>query len=225
MMIPELLLQWRRYAGVKVPPAEPVLLWNEKTRTICLSNSWGPAVPYPTIVHEDGTQNYGYQRLKGDPEAIRRLPEAFGWPELQEFLAALNAAESPIESVGCERAYFPVENPAEDGPTVYLGSYIDVVFTNVALNDTPENSLLLASHLTRAAKDCECWWSTLEIELQRFRALPGATAPWGLMLRIMCHGRDKDEARKGWGETLRRLTQAVTKLPKDMRWEGTDGPW
>jgi hypothetical protein len=30
IMLPEFLLQLRRFAGVKVPPAEPVVLWNER---------------------------------------------------------------------------------------------------------------------------------------------------------------------------------------------------
>src|SRR6266849_6376394 len=98
MMIPDLLLQWRRNAAFKVPPPEAIQLWNEKTRTIWISNHWGPAVPYHPILHADGSQNYGYLRLKGDPEAVSRIPEAVGWPELQEFLKVINAAESPIES-------------------------------------------------------------------------------------------------------------------------------
>lgn len=30
------------------------------------------------------------------------------WPDLQEFLASINAVDCPIESVGCERARFPL---------------------------------------------------------------------------------------------------------------------
>lgn len=93
-MIPALLLEWRRHAGLTVPPPEPIQLWSEKTRTIWLCSHWGPAVPYLPISHQDGRQNHGYLRLKGDPEAVSRIPETVGWPELQEFLRAINAMGS-----------------------------------------------------------------------------------------------------------------------------------
>jgi len=177
-------------------------------------------VPYPPVDHGDGRQNYGYVRIKDNPGNLRLIPEAADWPEMTAFLVAVNAAGSPIESVGCEKAFSPAE--LQRGPTVKLTSYTDVVFTDAALNDAPENALLLSSHLLQAVQGCECWWSEIEIVLERFRGVIGASAPWGLMLRVTGYGRDEDEARKWWGESIGRIAKAVTKLPRDLSWRK---PW
>jgi hypothetical protein len=104
-------------------------------------------VPYPAINHGDGTKNHGYVCIKGNLTAVSNLPEVQGWPELQRFLEAINSAESPIESVGCEKGYFPAELP--NVPPVVLGSYIDVIFTDASLNDESANHLLLAKHFVQ----------------------------------------------------------------------------
>jgi hypothetical protein len=144
-----------------------------------------------------------------------------GWPEMIAFLTAVNAAQSPIESVGCEKGFFPAEG--QSVATVVLGAYFNIMFTDVVLNDVPENALLLSTHLLQAVKGCECWWSGIEIELERFRGVVGASAPWGLLLRVSGHGRDEEQARKCWGESMGRITKAVAKLPRDFRWQQTTG--
>jgi hypothetical protein len=174
-----------------------------------------------TLTSDKGTTNYGYLRVKGAPEAIARIPEAQDWPELQAFLLAVNAPESPIESVGCEKNYFSVDVPGV--PKVKLGSYVDIVFSEAALNDRAENQLLLASRLLEAVEGCGKWWSVIEIGLQRFRYFGGASAPWGLFLRVIAHGRSQEEARKLWGESMRRLTAAVSGLPAAFRCEKEPG--
>jgi hypothetical protein len=102
------------------------------------------------------------------------------------------------------------------GPTEKLGSYIDVILTEVGLNAEPENLLLLASTLLPSVADCDKWWSNVEMCLQPMRFLSGAVAPWGLMVRVAGYGRSQDEARKCWGETIGRLTKAIIKLPSDI---------
>ena len=165
-MFEELLSQWQLHRGLAGPAPSPLKLWGDGGRGAWIADSWGPAVPYGPLDHRDGHQNHGYVRIKGDAEATRRIPEAADWPALMQFLDALNAAESPIESVGCEKGFFPVEGQCE--PTVKLGAYIDVIFTDAGLNDRPENSLLLASHLLRAIEGCEKWWGDVSMVLQSF---------------------------------------------------------
>ncbi len=213
-MFQEALAKWQSYKGLSGPPASPVQLWTDGAREIWIADSWGPAVPYPGVVHEDGSRNFGYTRVKGDAEAVKRIGETQGWPELQEFLLAVNAAQSPIESVGCEKGFSPSN---VEGPTEKLGSYIDVIFTNLSLNTAPENLLFLASNLLPSVAECEKWWSNVEMCLQLLRFLGGAASPWGLMVRVTGDGRSQDEARKWWGETMGRLTRAVGKLPPDLR--------
>jgi hypothetical protein len=133
----ELLALWDPHRSLTAPPARTVRLWGREGCGIWVSNEWGPAVPYPPVDHGDETKNHGFVRLKDNPGAVGGIPEAVEWPELQRFLEVINGPASPIESVGCEKGYFPGEGP--DAPPVLLGSYIDVVFTTAALNDRAEN--------------------------------------------------------------------------------------
>ncbi|MBZ5657627.1 MAG: hypothetical protein LAO56_20365 [Acidobacteriia bacterium] len=99
-----------------------------------------------------------------------------------------------------------------------LGAYIDVIFTDPVLNERPENILLLASHLLPAVEGCEKWWGDVSMVLQPMRLIPGASAPWGLMLHISNHRRSEGEARKFWGVTVERLGKAARALPKNLKW-------
>ena len=215
-MFKELLLQWQAHREIKNPPAEPIVLWREQNRSAWMANAWGPPVPYGPVDHGDGHQNHGYKRVKGDPEAVRSIAEAQGWPEFQDFLIAINGAETAIESIGCEKGCFPAKDAGN--AVVKVGSYVDLIFTDLALNERPENLLLLASHLLQAVKGCENWWGDVEIALQPLKGISGAAgAQWGLLLRITNHGRNEVEARKFWGETLKRLGKAISELPMDFR--------
>lgn len=215
-MFDEILSQWQVHRGLTRPPQEPIRLWAEQGRSLWIGNGWGPAVPYPAVDHGDGHRNHGYVRIKGNTEALARIPEAAGWPELAAFLTAINAAESPIESVGCEKGFFPAAGKGV--PPVMLGSYFNVLFTDAVLNDVPESALLLSSRLLQAVEGCESWWSDIEIALERYRFVAGTAVPWGLMLRVSGYGRDESEARKLWGVTLDHLAKAVGELPHDFGW-------
>jgi hypothetical protein len=211
----ELRSLWSPHKELKSPPTERIRLWSDGSCGIWVSEEWGPAVPYPAVNHGNGTLNHGYLRLKGNTGAVSLIPEAQGWPELQMFLETVNADSSPIETLGCERGFFPSE--LETAPPVYLGSYVDVVFAERELNNRPENLLLLASHLANAVEGCGKWWANVSLVLQREKILAGTSTPWGLMLHMTNHGRSEEEARKFWGATLLRLGKAIAGLPRNFR--------
>ncbi len=95
-----------------------------------------------------------------------------------------------------------------------LGSYVELIFSDPVINDEPENWLFVVSRLLPAIEDCESWWSQAEFLLEPLRFLESATAPWGTLVRVTGHGRNPEEARKTWGMTMGRLTQAVMTLPQ-----------
>lgn len=210
----ELLAKWEAYEDRTEPPSEAMQLWNKQRRVVYIDENWGPAVPYPAVDHRDGTENYGYVSLKKKPAAIAQVPETEGWPELAKILEIINAPDSPLESVGCEKSFFPVEGRGD--ATVNLGSYVDIVFTEFALNEEPTNLLRLAAALMPALDGCEKWWGSAEMGLQRYRGLQGCTRPWGLMMRVNNYGRSKEEARRDWGVSLSRLGNAISQLPQDF---------
>jgi hypothetical protein len=152
--------------------------------------------------------------VKGNAQAVRLIPEVEGWPELAEFLQKLNAESSPIESGGCEKRIFLSD---VEGPTVKIGSYVDVIFSERALNDRTENALLLASTLANAIEGCEKWWADVSFVLQPHKGVFGSRSPWGLMLQIKNYGTNQQQARNFWGETLSRLGHVIASLPHDFR--------
>jgi hypothetical protein len=212
-MLQELLSAWKPYETLKLPASHAINLWGHDSRAIVIDKSWGPAVPYPASDHGDGTLNYGYIRLKGHLELIDQVPEVRGWPELRDFLQAVNADGSPIESLGCEKSYFAVQ---AGEATIMLGSYIDVAFTDVSLNDDAKNHLRLAATLAESIAGCEQWWASVHFCLQRLRHLAGADTRIGLMLHVANYGKSEERSRKYWGETLRRLGNVISKLPQDF---------
>lgn len=206
---------WTPYQHLTAPPQEAVRLWGEGGVGIWISNEWGPPVPYPAARRKDGNVNHGYRRLKGDLAAAAAIPEVQGWPELQKLLETINGDSSPIESVGCEKGFFPGDVPG--GPAFKLGSYVDVVFSEPALNDNPENPLQLACTLANAIAGCEKWWGDTSFVLQRNKGLHGSACPWGLMLQIKNYGQTEEQARQLWGVTLSKLSEAIASLPRDFR--------
>jgi len=137
-MIEELISQWDAYRGLTSPPPVPVRLWSEGGCGVWIDNARGSAVPYGSVDHGDGRQNYGYVRINDATESVGRIPETTGFPEFAAFLMIVNSPDSAIESVGCEKSFFPGD--VEGGPRVKLGSYIDVMFTDAMLNDCAENT-------------------------------------------------------------------------------------
>jgi hypothetical protein len=101
---------------------------------------------------------------------------------------------------------------------VELGCYVEIVFTDIALNERPENLLLLASHLLQAIEGCENWFGQVTVILEPLNGVAGTLGVhWCLLIRITNYGRNEPEARKFWGETLKRVGKAVSLLPTDFR--------
>lgn len=178
--------------------SEDHVLFQDEARVIYLDSSLGPPIGYGPARRPDGNQNHGYVGTKGNPEAIAAIPELQDWPEYEALILAINSATGPTETVGCEKHFFDCDAGAAK---IYLGSYTDIVFTDPT-DSTAENCLRLASEIGRAMFDARNWWGQVQLGIQRMR---GANRPpdggWGLMLKIINHGRDADEARKWWGHS------------------------
>ena len=72
-----------------------------------------------------------YYDLKHQPELLLELEESRQFPELGEFLAAINSPACKLESAKCD-AWFTTELHPEDeifGATGKFGSYVDLIFS------------------------------------------------------------------------------------------------
>ena len=214
VMLDELLKHWEPYRNLPAPPAKAIQLWVKDSRIIYIDDRSGPAVPYPAIDRHDGSRNHGYVRLKENFRTIGKVPEVQGWPELQKFLETVNAPDSPIERLGCEKCYFPLEG--RGAAKVSLGSYVDVAFSDTTVTEKPENFLRLAVPLVNAVEGCERSWGQVELGLQPLRYFFGSTTAWNLLIRVTNQGRTEEEARRFWGESIRRMGDAIAKLPANF---------
>lgn len=217
-MLAALNKAWDDLGELTAPPPESVMLCQEESVTVYVDDGWGPPVPYPPAPRENGGMNHGYVRLKGNLEAVASVPEVGGWPEYCQFLERVNAETSPIESVGCEKGFFPFD---QGDIKVKLGSYTDLIFSELALNDEPRHLLRLADAFAQAMRGSKQWWSVAEIGIQRSKGLAGCACPWSLMLRVCGHGRDKDEAHRSWGASIDRVGLIVGQLPAGFPTEKT----
>lgn len=205
-----ILAAWESVQTQSMPPSEAILLWQNHGSTVYIDDDWGPSVPYPPADHEDGTRNNGYRSLKGNEQAVYAIPEAQGCPALQRFLVQLNRLESPVETVGCEQGFFPIEG--HESIQTSLGSYTDIMFSDPRKNAHLESFIRLAAHLVAATDGCEQRGGTVEIGFHLLRRLDGCDCPWGLMLRVGNVGRSEAEAQQLWEETLARLGAAIGSL-------------
>lgn len=193
-----------------VPPAKDVLIWQEGKRAIAIEASWGPPIPYPAVFRSASQSNHGYRPVKGNPVAIDQIPEVDGWPEYANFLKIVNASESPVESVGCAVGLFDADEIAAGAKRA--GSYVDLVFSDARRREEIAPHMELAAHLAQALEGCERWWTSIEIALQRLKAMPGSTRPLGLMVRVSSAGRNEDEARRIFGGALEKLGAAFSEV-------------
>jgi hypothetical protein len=207
------LAAWNAVASLfEKPPAVPIKLWQHKARTIYVENGWGPPVPYPAVARFDGRgQNHGYRPVKGNREATLAIPEVVEWPELAPLALAINDAQPPVETVGCEAHFFP--NAGDETDPCSFGSYVGLIFTDRRLNSDPKPLLAIAAHLAAAMDGCEKWWCCMELGLERLKGLLGVSLPWGLQIKVTNRGRSEQETRKHWGHSLARVGDAVSSLP------------
>ncbi|UIF89196.1 hypothetical protein [Cupriavidus sp. UYPR2.512] len=213
----ELVAAWRSTApDLPAQLAQPLL--TRATRTVYLEDSWGPAVPYFPIHHEDGSKNHGYSNVKAELNLIDLLPEVHEYPELANFLKTINAAGSPIESLGCEKLLQETETPT-NGVRAIMSSYVDVAFSDPSKVSDASYILWLAALILAASEGCEQWWASMELGVLRLRSFLGVTKPYGLLIRVSCAGRTAAEARDGWAATLQ-VVASVAKLPAAAKLPG-----
>lgn len=68
-------------------------------------NQNAKSVPYPAVDHKDGTHTHAFVPLKGNLDLVGSIQEAKVVPAYTSLLNALNAAQSPFFSIGCEKTF------------------------------------------------------------------------------------------------------------------------
>jgi hypothetical protein len=172
-----------------------------------------PVLDFPW---NDPAGKVAYVDLKRHPELMARIEEAEQFPELGEFLRALNSPRSMVETAKCD-AWETSELSAEE--EVYaashkFASYVDVVFSNIdarlSLSTHEQFARKLVALLQRAPETP----SAAEVCVRRcyFAEEGGVREGFYFTLYVSGYGNDGTSARQNWGIGLRLAGNAIVQL-------------
>jgi hypothetical protein len=181
-----------------------------------------PVLDFPW---KDPSGELAYVDLKRHPELMAQIEEAERFPELKEFLRALNSTHSMVETAKCDAWHTEELNAEEDiyNASHKFASYVDVVFSSrINLADSEVSCLRqsLSAHeqfagklvgLMRRAPDMP---SVAEICVRRcyYDESVGIHEGFYCTLYLSGYGNDEDRARQNWGLALKLVASAIVQL-------------
>ena len=173
-----------------------------------------PALEFPWS-SPDGSR--GYVDLLAHPQELAKIPEATHYPELAEFLLALNAPSSPWLTAKCDVWFDEELGEAEDiyDARLKMCSYVDLIFRDEAVRFSFEQHEQWVKSVARQLSDqddqpiaCEfivrrCWYRT------NSPADDEPTPGFYVTLYVFGYGNDEAQARTRWAEGLQRVTSVL----------------
>jgi hypothetical protein len=157
-----------------------------------------------------------YYDLKRRPEAISLVEEATRFPELKEFLAAVNSPTSPFETAKCDAWGTEDINSEEEifGVSWKFGSYVDFVFADASTRHSFVDHEKLLKKLTDLLKRVPEIPASAEFLLRRCFVREGKTVREGFYVTFYLFGYGSDEAmaRQQWGIGMRLVGGAIDQL-------------
>jgi len=196
----------------------------------------GPEDPVLDFPWKDPSGKLAYVDLKRHPELMARIEEAQKFPELGEFLRAMNSARSMVETAKCDAWAATELSPEEE---VYdashkFVSYVDVVFSNIDVHQSslPQSSLrhssVHQSSLRESLPAHEQFARKLVELLRRVPEIPSAAEvcvrrcffgeDGGVREGFYCtvyvsgYGNDSASARQNWAVGLKLTGNAIVQL-------------
>jgi hypothetical protein len=190
-----------------------------------------PVLDFPW---SDPDGNFAYHDVKRHPELLSLIEETQRFPELAEFLHAINASPSRFESAKCDAWAATELNPEEDiyDASHKFTSYVDVVFSaEDTAAPTPaeasfresssRESLPAHEKFVRELVDLLCQIpeipSAAEVYIRRcyFSQPSGVQQGFYCTLYVHGYGNDASIARQNWAEGLKFLRSAILQLSAD----------
>ena len=172
-----------------------------------------PALDFPW---KDPAGKLAYVDLKRHPELMTRIEEAEQFPELGEFLRALNSPRSMVETAKCD-AWETSELSAEE--EVYaashkFASYVDVVFSNIDARLSLSTHEQFARKLIALLQRTPETPSTAEVCVRRcyYGEDDGVREGYYFTLYASGYGNGGASARRSWGVGLKLVGNAIVQL-------------
>jgi hypothetical protein len=170
------------------------------------------AVPWAS---EDGRLRF--YDLRAQPDLLLFVEEAALFPELGEFLAAINSASSHLQTVKCDAWISRELSEAEAiyGAACKFASYVDVIFADEAARLSFEAHEQLARRMCELLKKAPEISAAAEFVVRRahYEDEPG-TVTFGFYLTFFLsgYGDDEADARRRWGIALRLIGNAFLQV-------------
>jgi len=177
-----------------------------------------PVLDFPW---SDPSGKPAYVDLKRRPNLMAKVEEAASFPELGEFLRAMNSSRSMVETAKCD-AWETTELSAEE--EIYdashkFASYVDVVFSNIdarlsLLRQSLSTHQQLARKLVELLRGTPEIPSAAEVCVRRchFGEESGGREGYYFTLFVSGYGNDGASARQNWGVGLKLMGNAIVQL-------------
>jgi hypothetical protein len=125
-----------------------------------------PVLDFPW---KDPAGKLAYVDLKRHPELMARIEEAEKFPELGEFLRAMNSARSIVETAKCDAWATTDLSPEEESydASHKFVSYVDVVFSNIVVHQSSSHQSSLRRPSLRESLPAHEQFARMLVELLR----------------------------------------------------------
>ena len=156
-----------------------------------------------------------YYDLKRQPKLVLALEEARQFPELAEFLAAINSPSCKLESAKCD-AWFTTDLQPEDdifGATGKFGGYVDLIFSGPERLSFPAHEKL-AQQLTQLLKWVPEIPAAAEFLVRRCYYHDGEATADGFYFTVYLfgYGHDAEQSRQRWAIALKLMEIAILQV-------------
>jgi hypothetical protein len=162
----------------------------------------------------DGGQRY--YDLKRQPELLLNVEEARRFPELGEFLAAVNSPASILETAKCD-AWQSNEITVEDeifGAACKFGSYVDLLFSQLTSRFSFTEHEQWAKRMIQLLKRVPEIPASVEFFIRRclYHEVNQTREGFYVTFYLFGYGDDEGQARQRWGIGLKLVENAIRQL-------------
>lgn len=174
-----------------------------------------PALEFPWSSEDGSLCHYD---LRSHPEFLALVEEANRYPELREFLSALNGDNSIFETAKCDVWADSELSEAEEiyGGAVKLASYIDVLFANASATRFDfaghERLARRAVGLIEAGPEIP---ATAELIIRRCYYGEAGEPGFYLTIYVTGYGDDDAAAQGRWGAAIKSVERALLQISRE----------
>jgi len=172
-----------------------------------------PVLDFPW---KDPTGKLAYFDLKRQPELIAHIEEAKKFPELAEFLRAVNSTRSLVESAKCD-AWSTTDLSAEEdvfNASHKFANYIDLVFSSTDDRWSLPRHEEFARRLVALLRRVPEMSASVEVCLRRcfFEEAGQAREGFYFTIYVSGYGNDSAAAQKSWAIWTKLVGSAILQL-------------